>query len=64
MSRRPAIIAKDKRNLERGLKIEKLSVVPIIGPMLLKQLSTPLTMVIKLLLSKLTIKISAAIIII
>ena len=47
-------MAIDSKSLEIGLKIAKVSVVPIIGPMLLKQLKTALTTVIKLLLSKLT----------
>ena len=40
-----------------GLKIEKLEVVPRIGPILLKQLKTALVTTRKSLLSRLTIKI-------
>ena len=42
ISKRPAIIANERRSFERGLKIEKLEVVPKIGPILLKQLKKQL----------------------
>ena len=58
ISNRPAIIAKERRIFEMGLKIEKLEVVPRIGPILLKQLKTALVTTRKSLLSRLTIKIS------
>ena len=60
ISKRPAIIAKERRIFEIGLKIEKLDVVPRIGPILLKQLKTALVTTRKSLLSRLTIKISAS----
>ena len=60
ISKRPAIIAKERRIFEIGLKIEKLEVVPRIGPILLKQLKTALVTTRKSLLSRLTIKISAS----
>jgi len=50
-------MANDSRIFENGLKIEKLAVVPKIGPMLLKQLKTALVTIIRLLLSKLMMKI-------
>lgn len=57
-------MARESRSLEIGPKMAKLSVVPNIGPMLLKQLRTALTTVIKLLLSKLTMKMRKMIIIV
>ena len=57
-------MARESKSLEIGPKIAKLSVVPNIGPMLLKQLRTALTTVIKLLLSKLTMKMRKMIIIV
>ena len=58
ISKRPAIIANERRSFEIGLKIEKLDVVPRIGPMLLKQLKTALVTTRKSLLSRLIINIS------
>ena len=49
-------MAKESNSFEIGLKMEKVWPVPIIGPMLLKQLKTALTTVMKLLLSRLTTK--------
>ena len=57
ISSRPAIIAKESKIFEKGLKIEKLAVVPRIGPILLKQLNTALVTINRLLLSKLMMKI-------
>ena len=64
ISKRPAIIAKERRILEMGLKMAKLEVVPRIGPILLKQLKTALVTTRKSLLSRLTIKMRERIIII
>ena len=36
ISKRPAIIAKERRILEMGLKMAKLEVVPRIGPNIVK----------------------------
>ena len=58
ISKRPAIIANERRSFERGLKIEKLEVVHRIGPILLKQLKTALVTTRKSLLSRLIIKMS------
>ena len=49
-------MAKESNSFDIGLKMEKVWPVPIIGPMLLKQLKTALTTVMKLLLSRLTTK--------
>lgn len=49
-------MAKESNSFEIGLKMEKVWPVPIIGPILLKQLKTALTTVMKLLLSRLTTK--------
>lgn len=52
-------MAKDKSNFEKGLKIAKVSVVPSIGPILLKQEAAALTTTMKLLLSRLKKRVSA-----
>ena len=52
-------MAKESRSFEKGLKIAKVSVVPSIGPILLKQEAAALTTTMKLLLSRLKKRVSA-----